>query len=130
MDDTNTDTNNTDTKTFSRDMIREAVMNSKAEEQLITAFGVQIAVRTPALRDLMQYRDMQNDENLIARAIVNNCYVPGSNDRVFEDTDVEVLSGLAYSSDMKKLNNAIQDVLGDDSAIAAEIEDNTKSNPE
>jgi hypothetical protein len=124
MDDTN------NTKTFSRDMIREAVMNSKAEEQLITAFGVQIAVRTPALRDLMQYRDMQNDENLIARAIVNNCYVPGSNDRIFEDTDVEVLSGLAYNSDMKKLNNAIQNVLGDDSAIAAEIEDNTKSNSE
>lgn len=111
-----------------RDAIRAAVMNSSSDDEIVTAFGVQIAVRPPELRELVQYQDFAQDEHMIARAIVNNCYVPGTNEKVFEETDVEVLSSQRFSTDMRKLNQVINKVLGGNESLGREIEDDTKSN--
>ena len=124
--DTNTNTNNEPAISI-RDKIRTAVLDSKAEGEVVLVFGVQIEVRPPILGELMQYRDFQNDDTLLARAIVKNCYVPGTLEREFDDTDIEVINGRQFSSDLKRLNKAIQNALGDDSSIVAAIEDDTKS---
>ena len=118
-------------KKFSRDDIRTAILNSPGEDELVEAFGVQIEVRTPCLEDLLQYRDAQEDDYAMARAIINNCYVPGTADeRVFDDTDTEVLMKTKFSKDMKKLNQAVMRALGADDTLLKQIEDNTKSSEE
>lgn len=125
-----TTTNNTEAPTpkpFDRNAIREAVLTAKEEEHLVECFGTTIAIRPPSLTGMMAYKDFQQDEYMLARAILDNCYVPGSREKVFEETDLEVIGSKEYGTDMKKLNNAIQKVLGDEETIAKKVEDNTKS---
>lgn len=122
-----TNTSNPNDGMSLRDRIRNAVLDSSADDILVEVFGTRIAIRPPEMKELIQYRDWQDDEYLMARAIINNCYVPDSNDKVFEEADLEVLGTLRFSADMKKLTAAINKVLGDDSALTKAIEDNTKS---
>jgi hypothetical protein len=113
-----------------RDSIRAAILNASAEDELVSIYGQTVAVRTPALEDLLQYRDAQNDDYSMARAIANNVYMPGTDERVFTDADVEVLMKAKFTPDMKRLNKAIMKALGADEALDKKIEDNTKSSKE
>lgn len=120
----NTETNDTPK---GRLAIREAILSAKPKDEYVEAFGVKIAVRPPALTELMQYREWQQDEYLLVRAMINHCYDPDSGEKIFEETDLEVLGAKTFGPDMKKLNGAIQKMLGDDAAIVSKVEDDTKS---
>ena len=125
-----TEANVSTPKKFSRDQIREAVLNSKADNEIVEAFGVTIEIKYPSLTDLLEYRGAEADDNIMARAIIKNCYVPGTNERVFEDADMELLMEMKFTPDMRRLNGAINKILAGDEAILKEVEDNTKSNKE
>lgn len=114
----------------SRLRIREAVLNSQVANEIVEAFGERIEIRYPSLQDLLQYRDAQNDDFIMARAIINNCYDPESGERIFEDADAEVLMQQKFTPDMRKLNASINKILGGDETIVKSVEDNTKSNTE
>lgn len=115
---------------FSRDDIRAEILNSKGEVRLVPFGKVQVEIRTPDLEDLLQYRNMEDDDLAMARAIINNVYVPGTDERVFDNTDAEVLMKAKFTKDMKALNKAIMEVLGADDLLVKAVEDDTKSNPE
>lgn len=128
---TDTDVNTVGAPTInSRQRIREAILNSKPEQEIVEAFGERIEIRYPTLEGLLQYRDAQNDDRLMARAIVNNCYDPVSGERIFEEADIDMLMGLTFSADMRKLNAAINRVLGGDETLVSQVEDDSKSDTE
>ena len=108
--------------------IRDKILSSEAESEFVDAFGVRIEIRYPSLEDLLQYRDAQNDDNIMARAIINNCYDPDSGERIFEDTDVEVIMKKKFTPDMRRLNTAINKILGGDEEVLKNIEDEKKGN--
>lgn len=114
-------------KVPTRDDLRAALLDSKGESEIVEAFGMKYEVRAPELCDLMQYRDWKTDETILARAIVNNVYDPNTGERVFEETDIPVLMKTAFSKDMKKLNAAVQKVLGGDEQLLDAVDDQTKS---
>ncbi len=109
-----------------RSTIRDTILNSEVVDVVVNAFGFDIAIRPPSLTGLMAYREFQSDEYILVRAIIDNCYVPGTDTKIFEPADTEILGTKRFGPDMKRLNSAIQKMLGEDSLVA-EIEDNTKS---
>lgn len=113
-----------------RDAIRTAILDSKGTVEVIEVFGVKVEIRTPSLEDLLQYRNATEDSNIMARAIVNNCWVPGTDDHVFDEADIPQIMKLKFSPDMKKLNATINKILGGDEEIQKKVEDNTKSDQE
>jgi hypothetical protein len=117
-------------KKSSRLELRNAILNAKADSEFVDAFGVRIEIRYPTLEDLLQYRNASDDDRLMARAIINNCYDPESGERIFEDADADVLMTQKFTPDMRKLNAAINKILAGDDDVIKSVEDNTKSNPE
>lgn len=113
--------------TFTRDQIRSAILSAPSEDEILNVFGVQVEIRAPALEDLMQYRDSANDDFVMARAIVNNTYVPKSDERVFDNADIPELMKAKFSKDMRTLNAAITRVLGGDDKILEAVDTETKS---
>ena len=111
---------------FSRDQIREAILNAPDESEVIDVFGVQVEIRAPDLEGLLQYRDAEKDDFALARAITGNCYVPGTQELVFEPADVEALMKVKYSKDMQRLTKTINRVLGAE-GLDKEVNDHTKS---
>lgn len=120
-----------------RDLIRETVLNTKPDIILVPYGPTEIELRTPDLESLNAFRNnsaldpMAQDPQIMAKMIVGNCYVPGTNgqDKVFEEGDIPVIMKLAYSKDMQRLIKEIGSLMGDDK-IAQDIEDDTKSTEE
>lgn len=125
-----TSAESTSERVFSKDEIRFAILSAPTEDEVLSVFGVQVEVRSPALEDLMQYRNASTDDSILARAIVNNVYVPGTGERVFTEADIPELMKTRFSPDMRKLNKAVQRVLGGDEEILQEVDSQTKSNKE
>lgn len=114
-------------ETFTRDQIRSAVLDAPDEPEIVDFRGVKIEVRAPALEDLLQYRDAQGDDTIMARAIVNNCYVPRTGEKVFDQADIPALMKAKFSKDMRNLNAAVTRVLGGDEQISQAVDNQTKS---
>lgn len=117
-------------KTFSRDDIRTAILDAKGESEKLEVFGVQVEVRSPALEDLLKYRDTQGDDTIMARAIANNVYVPDTDQLVFDEADIPGLMKAKFTTDMKTLNAAVTRVLGGDEQIQLAVDSQTKSDTE
>jgi hypothetical protein len=110
-----------------RDKIRGAILSAPTSDETLEVFGVEVEIRSPDLEGLLQYRDAANDDNIMARSIVNNVFVPGTGEQVFSDADIPELMKTKFSPDMKKLTAAINRVLGGDEQVLKAVDDDSKS---
>jgi hypothetical protein len=113
-----------------RDKIRGAILSAPTSDEILEVFGVEVEIKAPDLEGLLQYRDAQNDDNIMARSIVNNVFIPGTNEQVFSEADIPELMKTKFSPDMKKLTKAINRVLGGDDEVLKAVDDNTKRDKE
>ncbi len=111
------------TKSTKREDIRAAIFDAKHQKpksQLLDVYGTQIEVRQPTLRDILSARDtsienapgevpeeVKLSRDSVVDMIINNCYVPGTNDLVFEDTDRAHLLSMPFGGDLVKISNAL-----------------------
>lgn len=105
-----------------RNAIRAKIFGAKATNKVIDFFGAKVEVRQPAVGDILESTDVNDDVNeavgektpTMLRAIIRGCYVPGTNDRVFDDADVEGLKTLPFGKELTLLTNTIQELMGVD----------------
>jgi hypothetical protein len=105
------------TTKLDRDTIRQAILDSKPEVNIIDVFGVKVEIKAPDLEGLLQYRGAQVDDTIMARSIVDHCYVPETEEKVFDEADVAVLMKQKMTPDMKKLIGAINKSMGGDEEL-------------
>lgn len=115
-------------KKLTRDDIRSAILTAPADVDKVDCFGIKVEVRAPDLETLTQYRDFKTDDTVLARAIINNVYVPDTEERVFDEADIDGLMKSKFGKDMRKLVAAVNRVLGGDEQILQEVDKQTKSN--
>lgn len=104
-----------------RDLIRSAILDQEIEQILVEVFGVEIEIKAPDLEGLLQYRDAADDDSIMAKQIINACYVPNTDEPVFDEADVAALMKAKFSKDMKKLIGAINKALGSDEALEESV---------
>lgn len=127
-DNTNTNTNTP----ASRDQVRAAIFSAKGQQRVIPFLGgTQIELRAPDLGSVLDARQamMDNPKEASAQTLVRYTYVPGTNERVFEDTDVDSILALPFGPELKGAFDAINDILGIGSADQNKqrLDDHTKS---
>jgi len=109
-----------------RDDARAAIFSAKhrkAKAKLLDVFDTQIEVRQPTLRDILAARgsgdenapsgvpeDVKISRDSVVDMIINNCYVPGTDARVFEDADRENLIAMPFGDDFIKISNALNEM--------------------
>ena len=99
----------------SRKELREALLDKKrtsGDARMLTLFGLEVEVRTPALRDIMSVREIKDPAEQAARMITKYVYVPGTDERVFEEADIPDIMGWAFGKEVTALQNAISDLTG------------------
>lgn len=100
--------------------IRSAIFSSSSfKKKTIEYNGVEIEVRQPsiAVRNEITDRCFEslgearkfNTHTYQVSMIIELCYVPGTNEKIFEKTDFEAISNCATNSYADDLLNAIQD---------------------
>lgn len=101
-----------------RDKIRSAVFSTKPESKVVEAFGVQIEVRQMPTGALMDLQSDGDRKGAMVKSIVAHCFVPKTNEKVFDETDLETLLTVPFGRDMVALSQAIGDVSGVDLEVA------------
>ena len=94
--------------------------NIKADRKNITLFGVSLDIVQPPLKAVMRMRDELDQAERSAQMIINFAYVPGTDERAFEDADIEAVLNWPWSPDVTDLNSAITELTGIDIGAAEE----------
>jgi hypothetical protein len=109
---------------MTRAQIRAVLIGEKhkGKSSEIELFGVTIELRQPSLGDILKAREEEDVQRRTTDVFINYSYVPGTDERVFEDTDHAEILKWPFTKDLIKVQEAIADLTGVDLAEAeAEI---------
>jgi hypothetical protein len=96
---------------LTRDQMREKIFSSNNPERnvrkLITLYGVEVELRRATLGAILDRQDDTNRKKALVNMMCQYCYVPGTDDKVFEETDFDSILNLPFNNDLAALNQAI-----------------------
>lgn len=92
-----------------RDQIRSKIFASKklARKEIIF-FGQKIEIQQPTLEDIMTAQVSEDRDQAVINQLVKYSFVPGTNDRVFEDTDAESFKHMPFTNDFVAVSKALE----------------------
>lgn len=104
----------------SRDLLRSKIFSgNKPEEVTFEFMGGEITMRQMTIGDILQIQEIGGGREGLTYTLINHCYVPGTNERVFEDSDKDNLLALPADNDsLEALNSAVAKLTGIDIADA------------
>jgi hypothetical protein len=99
-------------KPLSKDDIRAAILGSagRYRRTKVSVNGVQVEIRQPSMAAMMAAEAQSTVQNLFLSILLNYAYVPDTDEKVFDDTDEEVLRQLGFSGDVQAVLDAFQEV--------------------
>lgn len=92
-----------------RDKLRSKVFSEKAKVILIDLDdGQQIEVRQPTIGMLLDVVSLEDLKSRMSQMLIKTCYVPGTNEKVFDESDKDILMELPQGGVYQKLIDTIQ----------------------
>lgn len=97
-----------------RDELRAAILGKehKPAFKIVKFFGADIEVRQPQLGTILDAQDNPDRQAGILGMIIERCFVPGTNEKVFEPEDLDVLRSKPFGKDFTDINDAIEELSG------------------
>jgi len=117
---------------LTRDQIRAALIGKKhkGNTELVTLFGTEIELRQPTLGTILDARAEDDEKTRTANVFIDYAYVPGTDERVFEDTDRDTILNWPFNEDLVEVQVVIAKLTGVDLAdIMEEIEGDPLEDP-
>lgn len=108
------DAPDTPKETPTRDSIRAGIFNFKTQGTPGVLNGQNVELREPDLDTVLEFQMSGSEDRKLqsARMLINYVYVPGTDQRVFDDEDVDMIMRLPFNKDLKKLTEQITALLG------------------
>ena len=98
----------------SRDELRAQIFSSesrKPEAKVIEFFGSEVEVRQPSLSTILGAQTGNKSErDTIIVMIIDQTFVPGTNEKVFESADRDQLVSMPYGTDMNRMSRALNEL--------------------
>lgn len=113
---------------LTRDEIRAKVLGAKPLVKVVeNFFGVTVELRQPDLGTILNARE-EDQSNQVTRMLTQFTFVPGTEEKVFEDADADALIKLPFGEQMQRFIDAMNEILGVDAKKLEEaVKDATKS---
>lgn len=112
-----------------RNAMRAAIFSDERKKPAslpFTFFGEKMEVRQPTLIQIHKMgKFASSDKPGVARAIIEYCYVPGTNEKVFEDTDLDQIASLPTGQWLNDFNTILEKLTGQDIKEAEKNSDAT-----
>lgn len=109
---------------LTREQIRAAMfsdVNAKPKVINYEFLSQKLEWRCPTLKEMQEARDAAENENLMVRLIINHSYIPGTEEKVFEDGDYKTIMNMPLSG---SFNEAVQAI---SAVINLKVEDKLKN---
>lgn len=81
--------------------------NTRAKSEVLTLFGVEVELRQPSIGAIMDAQEIKDPARQAANMIIKFAYVPGTDEKVFEEGDVDSIIQWPFGEDLKHLQDAI-----------------------
>jgi hypothetical protein len=100
-----------------RDELRSLIFAGKNKEQKsvnIQMFGNEVEIRQPTVGQISRLAKLQADEktDALISIMLEYCYVPGTDQRLFDREDVESINSLPAGQWLADLNKAVLELTG------------------
>ncbi len=111
-------------KVSKRDQIRQNIFQArKFKTKKLQILGTDVEIRQPSVGTILDAQQEDDQKKSLVYIMVNYCYVPGTNERVFEDADQEAIMELPVGEWFTELSGAIAELTN----IKIGVEDATKN---
>lgn len=93
-----------------RDSLRASIFsseNSRCKRVPITLNGAELELKQPTIDEVIKLQDRPEASARVAIILINHAFIPGTEDKVFDDADYDSLAALPYTPEL----TAIQEVL-------------------
>ena len=90
-----------------RDKIRAAAFNQKCRSKTVEYAGVEIEIRQPPVGAVLGREGSEDRKALMSHMLINYCYVPGTDEKVFDGADVDSLMAVPFNKEWIAINEAI-----------------------
>lgn len=100
-----------------RDAIRAKIFSSDTFKSTpVTAFGVKIEIRQAALGRVLDLQaKLESDRSsAISQALIEFCFVPGTDEQIFDDEDVQAILKLPFGEEFQKIQDVISKIMNID----------------
>lgn len=92
-----------------RDELRAKIFAAHERKFLNVMFmGAEIEIRQPKLGDIINAREEENRQAALIKTLVTYAFVPGTDEKVFEEADADALLELPFGNDFLEVNKAIE----------------------
>ncbi len=98
-----------------RDKIRSQVFSADIfKREKVEAFGTTIEIRQTTLGRVLELQEKLNEDRKVAigLAFLEFCYVPGTDERLFGDEDLNSVLDLPFGDDFQKVQDVINKLMG------------------
>jgi hypothetical protein len=94
-----------------RDKLRAKVLATRTPTtKIIKFFGENIEIRQPNLAAILEARDSTERESALINILMMYAYVPGTDEKIFEEADKDSLLALPFGGDFVALTEAMQEL--------------------
>lgn len=98
-------------KAPSRNDIRAKIFAKREiKKKVIQFFGSEIELRQPTLGDIINARENEDRQAAVIETLVKYAYVPGTDERVFEDADAEAFANMPFGADFLRASKALEEL--------------------
>lgn len=94
-----------------RDKIRGEIFsaeNRKTKSEIIDFYGAKIEVRQPLVAQIVNEDDAEEGRAGIVSSLLKYAYVPHTEEKVFDEADVDTLMTMPFSRDFGRFAEAFQ----------------------
>jgi len=108
---------------LTRQQIRDQLLGHapKPKRTPITLFGIKIELQQPTLRAILDVQEVEDTKERSTGMIIDYAYVPGSNEKIFEPADREVILNWPFNNELVELQVAIAKLTGIDIEEAEKV---------
>ena len=91
-----------------RDVLRAKVLGDKPKSNVVTLDdGVQVEVRQTTVGSMLDAINIEDSKQRMAQMLVISCYVPGTEDQLFEAADIDTILAMPSGGYYQKLIDAM-----------------------
>jgi hypothetical protein len=98
-----------------RNALRAAIFaakNKQVKSKVITLFDQEVEIRQPTVGQVTRMADRKDKISAIVAVMIEYCFVPGTEEKVFEPSDKDQLLDMPTGQWLTDMNAAIEELTG------------------
>ncbi len=96
----------------SREEVRASIFaKNKFKRVALTLWGVKVEFQQPTL-DRVLNNVASEDSSLLLQLLIDQTFVPGSQEKVFDKADIESLKAMPFDAELNQISQVISDLTG------------------